>query len=158
MCAPPLIFGKQRSAALESVTGAAAAGELYPLSAEEEGAELEMYSDEEAAGGGLWSGAGTGTEGEVRPIAPPWQILLSGFTVSAFCFPCPRLLSVCITYSFGRLEGCSFVAFGDACVSLDSYISAPLSLFLRSSCARARCRETETPQIQGATTPKEMPR
>lgn len=61
-------FGKQRSAALESVTEAAAAGELYPFSAEEEGdgVELEMYSDEEAAGGGLWSGAGTGTEGEVH--------------------------------------------------------------------------------------------
>lgn len=57
---------EQRSAALESVTEAAAAGELYPFSAEEEGGvELDMYSDEEAAGGGLWSAAGTGTEGEV---------------------------------------------------------------------------------------------
>lgn len=53
----------QRST-LESVAEAAAAGELYPYSGEEEG--LYMYSDEEVAGAGLWSGPGTGTEGEVR--------------------------------------------------------------------------------------------
>ncbi|CAM9585348.1 unnamed protein product, partial [Pylaiella littoralis] len=55
---------KQRSAALKSVTEAAAAGELYPFSAEEESYGIDMYSDEEVGGGGTWSGAGTGTEGE----------------------------------------------------------------------------------------------
>ena len=37
---------------LEDVAAAAASGELYAVSAEEEG--LDIYSDEEVAGGGLW--------------------------------------------------------------------------------------------------------
>ncbi|CAN0332758.1 unnamed protein product, partial [Ectocarpus sp. 13 AM-2016] len=50
--------------ALDSVAGAAAAGQLYPASTEEDPIDIDIYSDEEAAGGGLWSATGTGTEGE----------------------------------------------------------------------------------------------
>lgn len=53
------------SAALESVAEAAAAGQLYPVSGgEEEGTDI--FSDDDVAAGGTWSGAGTGTEGEVK--------------------------------------------------------------------------------------------
>ncbi|CAN0124493.1 unnamed protein product [Ectocarpus sp. 4 AP-2014] len=55
---------KTSMVALDSVAGAAAAGELYPASTEEDPIDIDIYSDEEAAGGGLWSAAGTGTEGE----------------------------------------------------------------------------------------------
>ncbi|CAM9821089.1 unnamed protein product, partial [Ectocarpus sp. 12 AP-2014] len=55
---------KTSMVALDSVAGAAAAGELYPASTEEDPIDIDIYSDEEAAGGGLWSATGTGTEGE----------------------------------------------------------------------------------------------
>lgn len=61
----PLRTVQTSMVALDSVAGAAAAGELYPASTEEDPIDIDIYSDEEAAGGGLWSAIGTGTEGEV---------------------------------------------------------------------------------------------
>lgn len=71
----------QTSAALDSVTEAAAAGKLYAPSRatmssnhDEDDTEgfmgdsCDVYSDDEGAAEGFWSGAGTGTEGEVKIV------------------------------------------------------------------------------------------